>query len=86
MRPYLRHRIQVAGGRCEQLFPPGAEHAFAQFSAGPPRLINLLADRVLLGAYAEALRPVPPAFVEAKAKEIVTGRAVAPPKPDREEP
>ncbi len=39
-----------------------------------------------LGAYAKALRPVPPAFVEAKAKEIVTGRAVAPPKPDREEP
>ena len=83
--PYLRHRIQVAGGHCEQVFAPGAEHAFAQCSAGRPRLINLLADRVLLGAYAKGLRPVPSAFVEAKAKEIVTGWAVAPPKPDREE-
>jgi general secretion pathway protein A len=69
--PYLSHRIQVAGGRYEQVFASGAERIFYAFSSGCPRLLNLLADRVLLAAYAAQQRPVPPALVEAKAKEIV---------------
>jgi general secretion pathway protein A len=73
--PYLRHRIEVAGGRYEQIFAPGAESAFFAFSSGCPRLINLLADRALLSAFAKQLRPVPPALVEAKAKELTAARA-----------
>ena len=68
--PYLRHRIEVAGARCEEIFAPGAESVFYSFSSGCPRLINLLADRVLLSAFAREVRPVPPALVEAKAKEM----------------
>ena len=82
MLPYLRHRIQIAGGLYEQVFADGAEDTFAGFSSGRPRLINLLADRVLLSAYAKKLRPVPTAFVESKAKEISAGRAVPPPRAD----
>jgi len=78
---YLRHRIRVAGGRYEQIFAPGVEDAFAAFASGCPRLLNLLADRVLLAAYAKQMRPVPPAFVEAKAKEMTVARGVAPRAP-----
>jgi general secretion pathway protein A len=76
--PYLRHRIRVAGGQYEEIFAPGVEDVFAAFAAGCPRLLNLLADRVLLAAYAKQLCPVPPAFVEAKAKEMTAARGAAP--------
>jgi general secretion pathway protein A len=79
--PYLEHRISSVGGRYEEVFAPGSEPFFYGFSSGCPRLINLLADRVLLSAYANQVRPVPPAMVEAKAKEMATGRSEAPPEP-----
>jgi general secretion pathway protein A len=72
---YLRHRIQVAGGVPERVFEPGVEEILADFSAGCPRLINLLADRCLLAAYAKKLARVPRALVELKAKELDALRA-----------
>lgn len=68
MRPYLAHRIEVAGGDFDEVFQPGVEQTFYWFSGGCPRLISLLADRVLLAAYSKGLRPIDPEFVEAKAK------------------
>jgi general secretion pathway protein A len=73
--PFLAHRIQVAGGRYEEVFAPGVEAIFYSFSGGIPRLLCLLADRALLAAYARQLRPVPLALVEAKAKEMEEVRA-----------
>ena len=73
--PYLSHRIEVAGGRYDQVFAPGVEAAFYWFSQGCPRLISLLADRVLLSAFAKQLRPIPPEFVEDKAKAMGATRA-----------
>jgi general secretion pathway protein A len=67
---YLTHRVAVAGGRVEQVFAPGCEAAFFAFSLGCPRLISLLAERVLLSAYAKQVRPVPLAMVEEKAKHL----------------
>jgi general secretion pathway protein A len=70
IRPYLAHRIQVAGGEYESVFDPGTEELFYDCSRGSPRVINLLADRALLGAYAKQVRPVPRALVERKAKQL----------------
>lgn len=75
VQPYLAHRIEVAGGRYEHVFAPGVEATFFWFSQGCPRLISLLADRVLLAAYARQLRPIPPEFVEEKAKSMGATRA-----------
>ena len=75
MEPYLSHRIEVAGGRYEDVFQPGVEATFYWFSASCPRLISLLADRVLLSAYAKQLRPIPAEFVEEKAKSMGATRA-----------
>ena len=75
VQPYLSHRIEVAGGQYEEVFEPGVESTFYWFSQGCPRLISLLADRVLLAAYAKQLRPIPSEFVEEKAKGMGATRA-----------
>ncbi|WP_439100971.1 AAA family ATPase [Congregibacter sp.] len=49
---YIRHRLHVAGmpaGR--ELFSPALVRAIHKKSRGVPRVINLLCDRMLLGAY-----------------------------------
>lgn len=72
---YLAYRIEVAGGRYEEIFTAGSEASFYAFSAGCPRLVSLLADRVLLSAYGKGLRPVPPSLVDGKAKEMDAARS-----------
>lgn len=67
---YLRHRIEVAGGKFEEIFEPGVEPIFYAATGGCPRLISLLADRSLLAAYAKQKRPVPREIVEAKGIQI----------------
>lgn len=68
--PYLAHRMKVAGADLDNVFEAGIEAPFYSFSRGCPRLINLLADRVLLSAYAKGLKPIGPEFVEKKAKDM----------------
>ena len=75
VRPYLKHRIEVAGGQYDEIFAPGVESVFFWFSQGCPRLISLLADRVLLSAYSKQIRPITPDFVEMKTKSMSTTRA-----------
>ncbi len=74
MASYLAYRIEVAGGRYEEVFAPGSEGTFYAFSSGCPRLVSLLADRVLLSAYGKEVRPVPPSLVDSKAKEMDAAR------------
>ena len=47
---YVLHRLAVAGGKRE-LFTDGALGRIYRYSRGVPRLINILSDRSLLGAY-----------------------------------
>ena len=75
VQPYLAHRISVAGGQIEEIFEPGVEQVFQWFSQGCPRLISLLADRVLLSAYSKQIAPITADFVEAKAKSMGATRA-----------
>ncbi len=70
IHPYLAHRMSVAGVSFGDVFEDGVEAPFFQFSLGCPRLISLLADRVLLSAYAKGLKPIGPDFVENKAKDM----------------
>lgn len=70
IRSYLSHRIEVAGGKFDEVFGPGADSVFASFSSGSPRLLNILADRVLLSAFAKQVRPVPLYLLEQTAKAL----------------
>lgn len=48
---YLNHRLTIAGNPDAGLFPRACVRLLYQHTRGVPRLINLIADRALLGAY-----------------------------------
>ena len=60
---YVAHRLQVAGGSGAVSFSPKALDLVHRFSGGTPRLINLLCDRALLGAYGARAHRIPPEAV-----------------------
>jgi len=51
-RAYLAHRLSVSGGN-PNLFSTAASWNIHRHAGGIPRLINIIADRALLGAYAD---------------------------------
>lgn len=67
---YLQHRLAVAGGR-RQVFTPRAVAALYRASRGIPRLVNVLADRALLGAYVQGQRLVGVRTVKRAAGEVL---------------
>ena len=66
---YIQHRIAVAGVK-QRLFTPGAVKRIYRITGGVPRLINILCDRSLLGAYATDSRIVDSAIVGRAAHEF----------------
>ncbi len=69
---YIQHRLVVAGAD-RSLFTPGAIRRIYRISAGVPRLINVLCDRSLLGAYATGRRQVDRGIVDRAARELGAG-------------
>lgn len=67
---YIDHRLEVAGAR-GRLFPANTINRIYHLSAGIPRLINLICDRSLLGAYANNRLQVNRATVDRAAEEIL---------------
>lgn len=53
---YIRHRLGVAGSANCVSFTADAVKMVASFSGGTPRLINMVCDRAMLGAYTETTR------------------------------
>lgn len=66
---YLRYRLGVAGLRGE-IFTEGAVRALFRASHGVPRLINLISDRALLGAYAEGEHQITASHIRTAAREV----------------
>ena len=66
---YIRHRLKVAGGR-RGLFSEAAIRRIHAESRGIPRLINIICDRALLGAYAQDKRRIELGMVARAATEI----------------
>jgi general secretion pathway protein A len=66
---YVRHRLRVAGATRE-IFTPAALRELHRQGGGLPRLVNVIADRALLGAFARDRHEVPPALVRAAAAEV----------------
>jgi MSHA biogenesis protein MshM len=67
---YLDHRLRAAGWSGGALFSGAALALLAKTSGGRARRINLLADKCLLGAYAEGLRTVEVRHVQAARSEL----------------
>jgi len=69
---YVVHRMQVAGA-ARNPFRKSALKALYQRSHGVPRLINIIADRALLGAYARERQDINAKLVHAAADEVQLG-------------
>jgi general secretion pathway protein A len=66
---YIEHRLQVAGALGE-VFDAGAKRTVFRLSQGIPRLINVICDRALLGAYSQGRRLVNARLVRRAAREV----------------
>jgi general secretion pathway protein A len=68
-RAYLARRLQIAGQGLN-VFDPSAVLAVHRASRGVPRLVNVICDRALLGAYAQGARVVSARTVRRAAREV----------------
>jgi general secretion pathway protein A len=66
---YIEHRLKVAGALGE-VFDHGAKKETFRLSEGVPRLINVICDRALLGAYSRESRRVDRGLIRRAAAEI----------------
>lgn len=67
---YIRHRLQVCG-TTEALFNDPAIDMVQKLSGGVPRLINVMCDRAMLGAYVEGKRSIDAPIVVRAAGEVL---------------
>ncbi|HEY5102347.1 MAG TPA: AAA family ATPase [Steroidobacteraceae bacterium] len=70
---YVRHRLRVAGSTSD-IFSNFALAELYHLSGGVPRLINVVADRALLGAYTQDRHRVTSALVRHAAAEVFARR------------
>lgn len=70
---YLSYRVSVAGQRGD-LFTQAAIGELHRRSGGVPRLINLISDRALLGAYAEGEHRVDKRHIRSASREVQGGK------------
>ncbi|HVN44259.1 MAG TPA: AAA family ATPase [Steroidobacteraceae bacterium] len=73
---YVRHRLRVAGAT-NDIFAPQALNAVFSLSQGVPRVINVICDRALLGAYSLDRHRVTASLVRSAAAEVF-GRRFTP--------
>ncbi|MDH5584610.1 MAG: AAA family ATPase, partial [Gammaproteobacteria bacterium] len=66
---YIEHRLRVAGALGEVIDSAGKKEVF-RISAGVPRLINVICDRALLGAYSQESRTVTKRLIKRAAAEV----------------
>ncbi len=76
---YIDHRVKVAGG-VGRIFANGSRREIFRLGRGIPRMINVIADRALLGAFTAESSQVTPAIVRRAAAEVYdTPSAALPP-------
>ena len=74
---YVKHRLRVAGATAD-VFAPGALREVHRVSGGIPRIINVVCDRALLGAFTRDEHRASAALVRRAASEVY-GRPVISP-------
>jgi len=66
---YIEHRLRVAGALGE-VIDRGAKKEVFRLSQGVPRLINVICDRALLGAYSQESRVITRRLIKRAAAEV----------------
>lgn len=72
-KAYVSQRLRIAGSNGHMIFEPEALVAIHRYSAGIPRVVNLLCEHCLVGAFVDQQRTVSPAGVESVAREFDLG-------------
>ena len=67
---YVNHRLQVAGHQGQELFTSPALDLVAQYSAGIPRLINVLCFNALSLGFASRYNQISPDIIREAAKDV----------------
>lgn len=67
---YITHRLHICGAS-EPIFRKSAVDRIYRLSGGIPRLINVLCDRALLGAYTEGKHRIDKRIVQQAANEVL---------------
>ncbi|MDE2090885.1 MAG: AAA family ATPase [Gammaproteobacteria bacterium] len=73
-RAYVHHRLNVAGALAP-IFTPSGLRAVQHVTGGIPRLINIICDRAMLGAFTNELRQVDAGLVRRAAREVLETNA-----------
>jgi general secretion pathway protein A len=71
---YVQHRLSVAGGGAAVSFAPKALAHVHRYTAGIPRLINLLCDRALLSGFSAHTNKILPEYVDTAADSLELAR------------
>ena len=72
-KAYVAQRLRIAGSNGHMIFEPEALAAIHRYSAGIPRVVNLLCEHSLVGAFVDQQRTVSPDAVESVAREFDLG-------------
>jgi general secretion pathway protein A len=72
--PYITHRLSVAGLR-SRIFPPSTITRLFRLSGGIPRLINMVCDRAMLGAFVKGQSKVKKSTLKKAAREVFGDQA-----------
>ena len=67
---YVQQRLNVAGSSGQQIFDPEALLAIHKYSAGIPRVINLLCEHCLVSAFVDQQKVISASVVDAVAKDL----------------
>ncbi len=70
---YIDHRLQIAGAVGE-IFTKAAKRELFRLSGGVPRVINVIADRALLGAFTKESHKIGPELIRHAAYEVYGSR------------
>lgn len=72
---YVAYRLSMAGMDHNRLFPPSTLKKLFRLSGGVPRLINVICDRALLGAFVQGKDRVDKKTLIKAAREVSGGRS-----------
>ena len=75
MQAYITHRLAIAGSD-QAIFSPTAQRFIYRQSKGIPRLINLICDRAMLGAFAGGASHINKAMAQQAAREVLGEHAI----------
>jgi general secretion pathway protein A len=76
-KAYVQQRLRIAGSNGQQIFDPEAVVAIHGYASGIPRVINLLCEHCLVGAFVDQQRTIGAPVVDGVARDFDLGESTA---------